>query len=311
MQRETPFFTVFIPTYNRAALLPRALLSIQQQTFRDFDVLIVDDGSDDQTREVVDAWRETVDFPVNYIWQQNSGKIAAYNQALSYVDGFLMVLLDSDDELAPRALELFYHNWNKIPVDERARYAGVEGLSIVMPSGEIAGELFPQDGMTSTYPEMRYKLGVSGDKRHALRTSVMKEYPFPLFAGEKHNRESILWCRMANKYVFRYFNEVVQRIYYQPDGLSSVTSLRRKQSPKGFSLAFLEMMNDHADVCSSRQLYRDAANYVRYALHAGTSLTGQYQKVRDKRLWLRALPGGVAHWFADICLAQFKGKNLT
>ena len=311
MHRDTPYFTVFIPTYNRAALLPRALDSIQKQTFRDFDVLIMDDGSDDETRVVVETWSNTVDFPVKYIWQENSGKIAAYNNAIHHVNGFLMVLLDSDDELAPRALELFYINWHKIPEAERARYAGVEGLSIVMPSGKIAGELFPQDGMTSTYPEMRYKWGISGDKRHALRTSVMKEYPFPIFAGEKHNRESIIWCRMANKYVFRYFNEVVQRIYYQPDGLSSVTSLRRKQSPKGFSLAFLEMINDHADVCSSRQLTRDAANYVRYALHAGTSLIDQYHKVSDKRLWWRALPGGVAHWGTDICLSLFQGRKLT
>jgi hypothetical protein len=165
--------------------------------------------------------------------------------------------------------------------------------------------------MTSTYPEMRYKFGISGDKRHALRTTVMREYPFPLFAGEKHNRESILWCRMANKYVFRYFNEVVQKIHYQPDGLSAATSLRRQQSPNGFSLAFLEMINDHADVCSSRQLNRDAANYVRYALHAGTSLIDQYHKVRDKKLWWRALPGGVAHWFADLCLLLVQDKRLT
>ena len=299
MQHQGPFFTLFIPTYNRAALLPRALASIERQTFRDFEVLIVDDGSTDGTRELVAAWRERMDFPVKYVWQENAGKIAAYNRAIEHVDGFLMVLLDSDDELTPKALELFHFNWNAIPEDEREHYAGVEGLSVVMPSGEIAGQQFPRDGMTSTYPQMRFKYGISGDKRHALRSSVMREYPFPLFPGEKHNRESLIWCRMAKRYVFRYFNAVVQQIHYQDDGLSAVTSGRRRQSPKGFSLAFLEMINDHAQFCSPGQVRRDAANYVRYALHAGITLRAQHQAVKDKRLWWRVLPGGVLHWLAD------------
>lgn len=310
MHTKQPFFTVFIPTYNRAELLPRALESIRDQTFRDFDVVIVDDGSSDATREVVAAWRQVVDFPVTYVGQENAGKIAAYNNAMSYIDGFMMVLLDSDDELVPEALQRYYDQWHKIPEREREHYAGVEGLSMVMPSGRIAGESFPEDGMTSNYPEMRFKFAVSGDKRHALRTSVMQEYPFPLFEGEKHNRESLVWCRMAQKYVFRYFNEVVQRVYYQPDGLSSLTPSRRRQSPKGFSLAFLEMINDHADVCSARQLRRDAANYVRYALHAGTSLSEQYHRVRDKKVWWRALPGGVAHWCADRSLSLLQGNSI-
>jgi glycosyltransferase involved in cell wall biosynthesis len=299
MQCQAPFFTIFIPTFNRAALLPRALASIERQTFRDFEVLIVDDGSTDRTRDIVAAWCDGVNFPVNYVWQENAGKIAAYNRAIDLVNGFLMVLLDSDDELTPRALELFHLNWNAIPQEERDRYAGVEGLSIVMPSGEVAGQAFPEDGMTSTYPEMRYKYGISGDKRHALRTSVMREFPFPLFPGEQHNRESLIWCRMAKRYVFRYFNAVVQQIHYQDDGLSAITSHRRRQSPRGFSLAFLEMINDHAQFCSPEQVRRDAGNYVRYALHAGIPLRSQQRAVKEKRLWWRALPGGVLHWLAD------------
>jgi len=304
--RNPPFFTIFIPTFNRAKLLPRALDSVRRQTFKDFDVVIVDDGSTDETRDVVDAWRRTVDFPVMYRWQENAGKIAAYNNAMPCIKGFLMVLLDSDDVLVPRALELFYSYWNRIPQDERMRYAGVEGLSVVMPSGKIAGDRFPESPMASTYPEIRYKYGISGDKRHALRSSVMREFPFPLFPGEKHNRESILWCRMAKKYLFLYFNEVVQKIYYQSDGLSAITSLRRRQSPRGFALAFLEMVNDHAEVIPPGQLRRDASNYVRYAMHAGTSPLAQYKNMRDKRLWWRVAPGGLLHWLADWLQSRFQ-----
>lgn len=306
---KLPFFTVLIPTYNRAGLLLRALVSVEKQTFRDFDVVVMDDGSTDETRDVVDRWKMTVSFPVKYLRQENSGKIAAYNNAIPHIQGFFMVLLDSDDALVPTALELFYFNWHQIPENEREQYAGVEGLSEIMPSGEIAGELFPKNGMTSTYPEMRYKHGITGDKRHALRTSVMREYPFPLFAGEKHNRESIIWCRMAKKYVFRYFNEVVQEVYYQTDGLSAITSHRRQQSPHGFSLAFLEVVNDHAVVCSPKQLRRDTSNYIRYALHAGTSLVAQYHKMRDKRLWWKMMPEGVLRWFADKLQLFFKARR--
>ena len=155
---DNPVFTIFIPTYNRANLLPRAFSSIERQTFLNFEVLVIDDGSTDNTHEVVEEWRKRVNFPVDYHHQQNQGKPAAHNFALKFIHGFFTVILDSDDTLADNALELLLAHWNAIPDKQKLSYAGVEGLCALLKNGEVTGNHFPADVFDSDYLETRYRL---------------------------------------------------------------------------------------------------------------------------------------------------------
>lgn len=297
-------FTIFIPTYNRAYTLERAFLSIESQTFHDFDVLIIDDGSTDNTRQLVNKWREKVDFVVNYFYKENGGKPSAYNYALDKITGYFTVLLDSDDALAPDALEMFEYYWNKIPVELQHQYAGVEGLTALMSNGEVFGSKFPKDIMDGNYLEITKNMG--GDRKNAILTNVMKEYPFPVFDGEKNIRESIICARMSHKYKFRYVNYIFQYVEQYMDGLSANPLKRRTGSPNGFMLAYREIINDHFNYFSYKELYQANCKYIRYGKHAGFSLKEMYTKVRDKKLFFLSIPSGMRGYIIDRIKIRMK-----
>lgn len=289
---RVPLFTVFIPTFNRADTLPRALESVEQQTLRDFEVLIVDDGSTDATRELVTNWTSGADFPVEYIHQENQGKHGAHNTALEHARGELVAILDSDDALVPQALESLAEHWHAIPETERRHFAGVEGLCIDMDTGEVAGTRYPDDVFDSTYHEIRHKYRVTGDKKGAIRTDVLREFPYPVFAGEKHVRPSLVWERMSLRYKVRYVNVPIQRIQYQAGGLSSDRFGLRLRNPNGYSLYFreaAEIFHRDAPIGLRRQLM---TNHVRYALHAGIGPVRQWNRVTAHGLWMLAFPAG-------------------
>lgn len=295
-----PTFTIFIPTYNRASLLPRAFASIEAQDFRDFEVLIIDDGSNDNTEQTVNRWRQQVDFPVHYTKQKNQGKPAAHNTALNHANGFFTVILDSDDILANNALQLLHQHWQTIPDDQKPDFAGVEGLCALLSNNQISGDKFPQDVLDSDYLETRHRLHIGGDKKNSIRTDILKAFPFPRFAGEKHIRESVVWNRIARQYKFRYINAIIQHIEYQSDGLSTGIFWRRINNPQGFLLAHQEMINDFSQYLTSKQRYREMIKYVRFSKHCHHSLLTQLRNTKNKRLCLLAQLEGNAAYLRDL-----------
>jgi len=108
-------FTVFTPTSNRAHTLSRVYESLKRQTFRDFEWLIVDDGSTDNTREVVEGWQREKLFIIRYFWQKNAHKKVAFNRGVLEADGKFFITLDSDDEALPEALDILDRHWCNIP----------------------------------------------------------------------------------------------------------------------------------------------------------------------------------------------------
>lgn len=292
-------FTVFIPTYNRAHTLTRALESIQVQTFRDAEILIIDDGSNDGTKELIEDWIRKLDFPVRYLWQPNQGKHIAHNTALRYIRGKLTVILDSDDMLAPDALERFRHHWDMIPKSERDRYAGIEGLCAHMNDGRLAGTRFPEDVFDSNYIETRKKYKVVGDKKNAIRTDLLRLFPFPQFPGEKHVRPSLLWKRLSRNHMFRYINEVIQYIEYQAEGLSADRFPLRVHNPFGFRFYFMEETNLNWRHYGFPDRFKNCSRFVRYSLHAGIGLRQQLKDINRPLIWLLVLPTGYTAWFRD------------
>ena len=287
------FFSVFITTYNRSGLLVRALDSVAAQNFADFEVVVVDVGSSDDTATVMAEYKRRASFPLTYIRQPNQGRHIAHNTVLPHLRGFLTVFLDSDDMLAPNALEIFFRHWHAIPVEQRERFVGVEGLCATL-DGNIAGDRYPADILDSDYLEIRNRYGVGGDKKFAYRTDLLRQYPFPVIQGESYLRYSLLMRRLAHEYRTRHVNEVVQLIEYQPSGMSADRLPVRINNPQGFRLFFLEEVNNNLMFHTLPMRLAKYANFVRYSLLSGIGLKLQLREVSSPTLWLLSvLPGAI------------------
>ena len=304
---SSPAFTIFIPTYNRASLLPRGLLSIEGQTFRDFEVVIVDDGSTDDTEMRVMEWQRGVQFPVIYFRQANQGKFVAHNQGVNLASGKFFLLLDSDDRLVPNTLERILYHWDSIPEADRSRYAGVEGLVQSMDGERLLTLPYPESPLDAHFLDTQYRRHIGGDKKHAILTDILRRYPYPIFPGERHVRDSITWKRMAHEYVLRCVNEVFQQVEYQPDGLTANRFAARMSSPCGFQLFYREDVTLHRDWLSWRQRRRSMIDFIRFSKHCGIGFLEQGRQVEFDPLWLILYPAGIVRWLIDLYRIRFKG----
>jgi glycosyltransferase involved in cell wall biosynthesis len=218
---DTLLFTVFTPTYNRSHTIHRVFDSLCAQTLRDFEWLVVDDGSTDDTSELIASWSKVADFPIRYFRQQNSGKHIAHNLAAREARGQFFAPLDSDDALLPDALEKLGRVWNTIPISERPHFAGIWGLCRDQ-HGAVVGDRYPASPFDADLREVHYVHRISGEKWGVVRTEVLRKFPFPEIRRTRFIPEGTVWLEIAKTYKTRYVNEVL-RIYYVDDEKTGTT----------------------------------------------------------------------------------------
>jgi glycosyltransferase involved in cell wall biosynthesis len=264
-------FTVFTPTFNRAHTLPRVWDSLRRQTFKDFEWIVVDDGSSDNTRDLVSTFSQRSEFPVTYLWQQCGHKKAACNFAVREARGILFLTIDSDDECVPTALERFWWHWNNIAVSRRDHFSAVTALC-AYPDGRLVGDRFLcKEWLDSDSIEMVHRWKVSGEKWGFQRTDVMRRFPFP----ESINGfvpEGVVWTQISLHYKTRFVNEVL-RIYHQSsDGLTR-SSRPRKETALGTAYWMSSVFRYEAQfLCYNPKWFvRCAINFTRFHLHCGDS----------------------------------------
>lgn len=298
-------FTVFTPTFNRARTLGHVYESLKAQTFHNFEWLIVDDGSTDNTRELLAQWRQKSDFPIRYVYQENSGKHVAFNLAAREAQGELFLVLDSDDTCVPEALARFKFHWDSIPDYQREEFSGVTALCADQ-HGKVVGDEFPQDVTDSDSLEITYRFKVRGEKWGFLRTEVLRRYPFPVLEKQcPYVPEGVIWAAIARRYKTRFVNEVL-RIYWS-DGSPASDQLTRWQLSRrayGHLLWDLSVMNEQIDWFryAPLQFMRSAAGYVRYSYHTGVGVFRQVKQLNNllaKALWLMMWPVGLLIYLAD------------
>lgn len=250
--------TVFTPAYNRAHLLPRLYESLKAQTYKDFEWVVVDDGSKDNTREVVERYATTAPFPVRYYHQENGGKHRAINRGVREAKGELFFIADNDDWLTPDAIETVITEYDQVRGDDV--FAGVCGLD-AYENGQTVGSGLPQDTIECNAHEIRYTYYVTGDLKEVFRTSVLKEVPFPDNEGERFCPEALVWNRIALKYKLRYFNKPIYIAEYQPDGLTANIMRVRHFSPLASMATYAELR--HAPV-PFKERFKAAINFWRF-----------------------------------------------
>jgi len=295
-------FTVFTPTWNRAFTLPRVYQSLRAQTFRDFEWLVVDDGSSDDTKELIARWQEERTFPIRYIYQENQGKHIAFNRGVREAQGELFLTLDSDDACVPQALERLKYHWDGVPDGQRERFSAVTALC-QDHNGKLIGEPFPRDILDSDSIELAFKYKVRGEKWGFQRTEVLKQFPFPVVPGAKYISEGAVWFALSRRFKTRFVNEML-RIYHVADDCGDRMSALSTGTIRGRAFFHRQVLNDFVDLLPRYPwgVLRSAINFSRYSFGEGLSLSSQFGQLRPLRarlLLAASMPIGLLMAFHD------------
>lgn len=245
--------TIFTPTYNRAFLLPKLYESLKSQTFKDFEWLIVDDGSTDGTRDLIDGWIKESLLDIRYYYQENGGKHRAINKGVPLAKGEWFFIVDSDDYLPDSSLEIA-NKWLKTVEDDDS-FAGVSGMRRINGNEpKVNFEVIDQS-------PIRINEYIRVDKAEIFKTAILKEYPFPDIPGEKFCAEGLIWSRIGLRYKLRYFNEVIYFCEYLDEGLTKSSLINRRKNPTYASIIYREQMRD---MPALKEKIRAAINYWRF-----------------------------------------------
>lgn len=213
--------TIFTPTYNRGHLLPILFDSLCKQARKDFEWIIIDDESTDNTSEIVQSFiKSPNDFNIRYFVQNHGGKHRALNKAFNLAEGEFFLIVDSDDYLTTDAVMKIL-NWIE-QVRDNGKIAGIAGLRVTSQN-EVIGKTpkFKNRNWMDASNFERDKYGLLGDKAEIYRTDILKEHFFPEFHGEYFVTEAVCWDAIAAQgYKIRWFNEPIYVCEYLEDGLT-------------------------------------------------------------------------------------------
>lgn len=252
--------TVFTPAYNRAYTLHKCYESLKRQTNKNFKWLIVDDGSTDNTKELVMKWKEEVDFEIKYIYKKNGGMHTAHNTAYENIDTELNVCIDSDDYLTDDAVEIIINEWKRV---KNENLAGLGALNI-FENGKVIGTKFPENLKTAKYFDIYNKHGVKGDKKFIYRTELTRCFPYPEFEGEKYVGLDYKYKKLDEKYEVALVNKVVCIVEYMEDGSSKNMLRQYRNNPKGW--CFFRLENLKIPNTSIKYKFKESVHYISSSL---------------------------------------------
>lgn len=232
---EKPYISILTPTYNRANLLARVFDSLQNQESKDFEWIIIDDGSIDNTDELIKTFSPN-GFDLSYYKKTNGGKHTALNFGVQKAKGDFTLILDTDDHLTPTAIEQLKENIQKIN-DISVVAVATRRIS---SDGKIVGR-GNFDKITSNSLDIRYKHNITGDLVEVFKTDILQEYTFPEIEGEKFCPEALIWNRIAQKYKIDFYNYGFYVTEYLPGGLTDKIVKIRMNSPKASMIHYSEL----------------------------------------------------------------------
>ena len=288
--------TVFTPAYNRAHTIGRTYESLCRQTSKDFEWLVVDDGSSDNTRQLVEGWIAEGKIPIRYIYQENQGMHGAHNTAYRNIHTLLNTCIDSDDYMPDDAVEKILNCWRENGNDQ---VAGLIGLDVTQ-DGNVIGVPFPE-GMKRTTLQGFYEAGGRGDKKLVYRTDVITRYPeYPLFEGERYVGLGYKYMLIDQDYQLAVLNEPLVIVEYQQDGSSFNMFKQYWRNPRGMAFYHkTEMLLAHS-------LKRKLMVCTHYVSSSIISRNWRFIQESPKKLMtVLCIPSGVALYL----LIRHKVKN--
>lgn len=291
---ETPLFSIFTPTYNRANTIGRTYEHLVAQTLPDFEWIVIDDGSTDDTENLFRKWIAEDKIRIVYEKRPNGGKHRAFNRAVEIARGEIFVCMDSDDYYRDDALAVIrtYHSKH----GNNPLVAGFSCNSLDM-QGELIGTSVPEDGLLVSHYDLYHSFGVKGDKGLIYYTRILREFPFPEFANEKFVTEAVVLNRISRHYQLCCIRQGLEFKEYQKDGLTSAYARICLRSPEGYAL-YLNELNYFRQPFFRYVVY--ASCYVKFGLLAHKSLKTLWQEAINRRwTFVGAVFLGCLLWLRD------------
>ena len=306
-----PAVSVLTATYNRAHVLHRVYDSLNRQKVRDFEWIVVDDGSTDDTPALLARWQAEANFPITWFrYSNNRGQIPAVNEGRKLVTGEYTLKLDSDDALLDDAMETIATWRTRTGVDTTPKVCGL-AFRCVDDLGNIVGKLkngnhnFPEETMVMSARAARYKLGINFDYMIVYNTNIYSEMNYGELDNSENLSPSISVNRISDHYELIYIDCPI-RIYYRHDGVARLSDKPSKHVkwPRGKYLRALDILNNDIDYLWKRpNVFLNAARKVtRLGLHIGRSPHLQLRDLgngRARLLWAASFPGGCVGYLRD------------
>ena len=266
-----PFFTVFTATFNRGYILPKLYDSLKKQEIMDFEWLVIDDGSSDETEQLFQQWiHDEIMFPIRYMKKDNGGKPRTINYGIQYAKGEYFFMVDSDDTLKPDALSKM-KQWCK-EIESKPQFIGV-GAARGFPDGSYIKGIAPsvnEYGYIDASNLQRNDFNLDADMCEAYKTEIFKKYPMPEWPGEKFAPEQISLNESAlDGYLLRWHADIIYQCEYLDDGLTKRSNVLEKKNPMGYAMMYNHMLK--YPELSIKQKYYAACQHIALSIYGKNS----------------------------------------
>lgn len=268
--------TILTPTYNRSKLLIKLYNSLIKQTSHSFKWLIVDDGSTDNTKNVIENFKQDK-FKIDYIYKTNGGKHTALNLGFDYIDTELTFIVDSDDILTKDAIQTIINDW------ENLKNENICGLSYLRGYDEekVIGKKFRDNRFLSNFIDERFNKNCQGDKAEVWRSDLLKKNKFPIFKNEKFLSESVVWVNISYKYDMYFINKIIYITEYLENGLTKSGRKLRINCPKGGRFSSNMIIDKRF---SMRQQVKACLLYIIYSKFDGVKFSKCIKECNNRNL---------------------------
>ena len=266
-----PFFTVFTATFNRGYILPKLYDSLKKQEIMDFEWLVIDDGSSDETEQLFQQWiHDEIMFPIRYMKKDNGGKPRTINYGIQYAKGEYFFMVDSDDTLKPDALSKM-KQWCK-EIESKPQFIGV-GAARGFPDGSYIKGIAPsvnEYGYIDASNLQRNDFNLDADMCEAYKTEIFKKYPMPEWPGEKFAPEQISLNEIAlDGYLLRWHADIIYQCEYLDDGLTKRSNVLEKKNPMGYAMMYNHMLK--YPELSIKKKYYAACQHIALSIYGKNS----------------------------------------
>lgn len=284
MNNCNPLLSIITPVYNRGELLKTCWESLVRQTDKDFEWIVVDDGSTDGSADVVRALPDA-GFSVILVEKENGGKHTALNASHGHIHGRYVLILDSDDYLVDTAVEQVRQSWDRFAEDQEIGIVTLlKGSGVDTPSC-----MAPDEGVAVDIMRYQRRCFFSGDCCEVIRSELFLKYPFPVFAGERFLSEGALWNRVSFTHKCVYINSVIYIADYLEGGLTKSGKPLRIRNPRGGM--YTANLNMHPKNFLKRRI-KAGILFACYGCFADLTPAGMLRQSDNKLLAALTMPAG-------------------